>query len=199
MKPNFSLFKRSSPGPLPAAIGIHPDASFHGEWRPYQERVLRELEFHLEDHFLHVVAAPGAGKTVLGLEVIQRLGHHAVILTPRTAIREQWIDTFSTFFLSDTALAAELVSSDIEDQKPLTVLTYQSLVGSRSATTDNKSSVSEAISKLARGMREPNVKTLVLDESHHLTEAWGAEVQTILELVPDLWVVSLTATTALRL
>ena len=36
-----------------------------------EDRVLQELKEHLDDARLHVVAAPGAGKTVLGLEVIR--------------------------------------------------------------------------------------------------------------------------------
>ena len=41
-----------------------PDSilQFNGEWRSYQKRILDDLDFHLRDDKLHVVAAPGAGK-----------------------------------------------------------------------------------------------------------------------------------------
>jgi superfamily II DNA or RNA helicase len=46
---------------------------FKGEWRDYQAGVLEAIDNHLEDGRLHVVAAPGAGKTILGLETVRRL------------------------------------------------------------------------------------------------------------------------------
>ena len=49
------------------------DMKFKYPWRPYQARILKELDEHLEDNKLHVVAAPGSGKTVLGLEAVHRL------------------------------------------------------------------------------------------------------------------------------
>ena len=41
------------------------DMIFKGKWRDYQARILEEMDRHLDDRRLHVVAAPGAGKTVL--------------------------------------------------------------------------------------------------------------------------------------
>ena len=43
---------------------------FNGTWRSYQKRILDDLDFHLRDDKLHVVAAPGAGKTTLGTAII---------------------------------------------------------------------------------------------------------------------------------
>ncbi|MBQ3857959.1 MULTISPECIES: hypothetical protein [Segatella] len=34
---------------------------FNGVWRSYQKRILDDLDFHLRDSKLHIVAAPGAG------------------------------------------------------------------------------------------------------------------------------------------
>ena len=53
---------------------------FNGTWRSYQKRILDDLDFHLRDDKLHVVAAPGAGKTTLGIEVISRLNRPSLIL-----------------------------------------------------------------------------------------------------------------------
>ena len=63
---------------------------FKGNWRIYQQRVLEELEMHFSDKKLHVVAAPGAGKTTLGIEVVRRLGNATLILSPTIVIKNQW-------------------------------------------------------------------------------------------------------------
>ena len=63
---------------------------FKGKWRTYQKRVLDELDKHLDDSRLNVVAAPGAGKTTLGIEVLKRLNNPALILAPTITIKNQW-------------------------------------------------------------------------------------------------------------
>lgn len=75
---------------------------FTGDWRDYQARVLGEMENHFDDKRLHVVAAPGAGKTVLGLEIIRRIGRPALIFSPTVAIREQWLQRLCPLFLADS-------------------------------------------------------------------------------------------------
>ena len=67
---------------------------FKYPWRSYQQRILDELEMHLEDEHLHVIAPPGSGKTVLGLEVMRRLNQATLILAPTVAIRNQWKNRF---------------------------------------------------------------------------------------------------------
>ena len=56
---------------------------FKGTWRDYQERVLSNSEKYLADGKLHIVAAPGSGKTTLGIELIRRLGEPCLILSPQ--------------------------------------------------------------------------------------------------------------------
>ena len=63
---------------------------FSGTWRSYQQKVLDNLQRHLSDEKLHIVAAPGAGKTILGLEVIRRIGKPCLILAPTITIKNQW-------------------------------------------------------------------------------------------------------------
>ena len=60
---------------------------FDGSWRSYQLRILDNLEFHLRDKKLHVVAAPGAGKTTLGIEVISLFLNTDVIVLKQTGRR----------------------------------------------------------------------------------------------------------------
>ena len=74
---------------------------FNGNWRSYQQRILDDLDFHLRDNKLHVVAAPGAGKTTLGIEVIARIGQPALILCPTNTIKTQWKERICSSFLPE--------------------------------------------------------------------------------------------------
>ena len=62
---------------------------FHGTWRSYQARVLQNVSRYLSDDKIHIVAAPGSGKTTLGIELIKRLNANTLILAPSITIREQ--------------------------------------------------------------------------------------------------------------
>ncbi len=62
------------------------DIRFKNSWRKYQQRVLNDLQTHLADKHLHIIAPPGSGKTVLGLEVAIRLNKPTLILAPTIAI-----------------------------------------------------------------------------------------------------------------
>ncbi|MHC4628036.1 MAG: DEAD/DEAH box helicase family protein, partial [Planctomycetota bacterium] len=100
---------------------------FQKTWRPYQARVLSELKEHLDDGHLHIIAAPGSGKTVLGLEVARRLNRATLIFAPTRAIRDQWVERLITLFLDHDPTAAEWISRDVRVPKFLTVSTYQGL------------------------------------------------------------------------
>lgn len=75
------------------------DISFIPPWRRYQRRVLENLDRHLENRHLHLVAPPGSGKTVLGLEVMLRVNKPTIILAPTLTIKEQWLQRFLELFL----------------------------------------------------------------------------------------------------
>ena len=99
---------------------------FKYTWRKYQQRVLESLRDHLADEHLHVIAPPGSGKTVLGLEVAIRINKPTLILAPTIAIRNQWIQRFCELFLQ-TQFVPDWISRDIRDPKFVTVVTYQGL------------------------------------------------------------------------
>ncbi len=88
--------------------------------------MLDDLEDHLTDGHLHVIAPPGSGKTVLGLEVAIRLNKPTLILAPTIAIRNQWIQRFCELFLQTNQIP-EWISRDIRNPKFMTVVTYQGL------------------------------------------------------------------------
>ncbi len=73
------------------------DIQFCYPWRSYQKRVLDELHEHLRNDKLHVVAPPGSGKTVLGIEVILQVNKATLIIAPTLAIRNQWIDRYCSW------------------------------------------------------------------------------------------------------
>ncbi len=102
------------------------DIRFQYPWRKYQQRVLVALEEHLSDRHLHIIAPPGSGKTVLGLEVVLRINQPTLILAPTLAIRNQWIQRFCELFLQ-TYLPPAWISRDIRQPGLLTVVTYQGL------------------------------------------------------------------------
>lgn len=154
---------------------------FKYSWRDYQQRVLDELEFHLKDAHLNIVAPPGSGKTVLGLEVMLRINEPTLILAPTLAIRNQWKDRFIELFLDNQEV--DWISMDIHQPKFLTISTYQGLHASM--VKDEQS--------LIQLLKENNVKTLIVDEAHHLKNEWWKSLNKIKsELSPK--IVALTAT-----
>lgn len=100
--------------------------AFKYPWRKYQQRVLNELQEHLDDRHLHVIAPPGSGKTVLGLEVALRLNKPTLILAPTIAIRNQWVQRFCELFLQ-TDTTPEWISRNIRAPGFMTIVTYQGL------------------------------------------------------------------------
>jgi superfamily II DNA or RNA helicase len=74
-------------------------AQFRGTWRHYQEGCLAAFETDRaagRDKTL-LVAPPGSGKTLVGLEIVHRLGHPALVLCPTQTIQSQWRERQSLF------------------------------------------------------------------------------------------------------
>ncbi|MBW8791448.1 MAG: DEAD/DEAH box helicase family protein, partial [Rhizobium leguminosarum] len=86
------------------------DLAFQGKWRKYQQKILDDLTNLIGDDGLHIVAAPGSGKTVLGLEVMCRLGEATLILAPSKTIRDQWAHRLRTMFLPADLAEPEWIS-----------------------------------------------------------------------------------------
>ena len=100
---------------------------FKGTWRHYQQRVLLNSQKYLEDRKVHIVAAPGSGKTTLGIELIRRLGAPCLILSPSITIRQQWLERITEGFLVEGHQPEELLSNDLRNMKRMTAITYQAL------------------------------------------------------------------------
>ena len=225
--------------------------AFAGTWRGYQKLALAAFEAdrgrgHRQTH---IVAPPGSGKTLLGMELIRRLNERALVLVPNTAVQTQWLGTARTFGAPEGFAAADPAA-------PVACLTYQALCqlddpaaavraeaerrwAADRATTAGTSADDEAREAsswtgeaAARRQREiarimavikreiakspdgqglerllspgararvaelklHGVRTIVLDECHHLASMWGYVVRAALANLADAYVVGLTAT-----
>lgn len=186
---------------------------FNGSWRSYQLRILDNLEFHLRDKKLHVVAAPGAGKTTLGIEVISRLRRPALILCPTNTIKNQWRERICSAFLQEKDYG--LVSTRITKPGHLTVVTYQALLAAFCGQADEdeaqtemqeqEETDSDSISSSTRFRKEKadevinilrtaKVSLLCFDEAHHLRKEWWKALTYLNEQLKPEQTLALTAT-----
>jgi len=190
------------------------DIAFRLSWRPYQQRVLAELNDHLEDNHLHVIAAPGSGKTILGLEVSRVLNQPTLILAPTLAIRDQWVDRFVNFFCTNHREFPTWISKDIRSPGFLTVSTYQGLhsayVGKREKEEEEPEdrfpqewrecndiaprNKNEAKHILIDELKRIDFHTIVVDEAHHLRSEWWKCLIDIKQQLENPTIVALTAT-----
>ena len=179
--------------------------SFKGEWRAYQKRILEKSDSIMADGHIHLVAAPGSGKTTLGIEFIRRNSKPALILVPTVTIRQQWVDRIREAFLDDASLADEMISQNLKQPKTITVATYQALhsainrlEGDAEAedtddVVENEHFDFKDVDIIAL-FKNAFLGTLCLDECHHLRNEWWKSLETFRKSFADINVISLTAT-----
>ncbi|WP_258955891.1 DEAD/DEAH box helicase family protein [Shewanella woodyi] len=178
---------------------------FRHSWRPYQERVLNAIKEHLNDERLHVVAAPGAGKTTLGLEVFRVLEKTTLVLSPTRVIRDQWIERLKDFTGTGDETKLNWVSNSIHDPKVLTSITFQALHAkfAEELNADEDEGVlleeddglkDNEVNSFIKVIEEHKIQILILDEAHHLRAEWWRALEKVCEYFPDIILVSLTAT-----
>lgn len=169
---------------------------FMGKFRDYQKRVLDNADKYLKDGKINIVAAPGSGKTVLGLELICRLGSPCIVLSPTTAIRQQWGERFKELFLEDKDDFTVLFSNDLHNVKLLNSVTYQALYTAiERISTDDDEDIDCSDIDLFGTMKEFGIKTICLDEAHHLKNEWQKALEKFVSaLDKDVKIISLTAT-----
>lgn len=142
---------------------------------------------------------PGAGKTLVGLETGSRwvadgVVDAVVVLSPNTAIQQQWVRQAREHGL-DAAADRDLAAT-------LTSLTYQSVavfdpdaeVGDDAADQPLSAQLHPNGRALLTSLAERGELLLVLDECHHLLEVWGRLLAEVLTLLPRARVLGLTAT-----
>jgi len=235
-----------------AELSVLGTLAFPGTWRGYQQLALEAFEADRKrgEQSTHIVAPPGSGKTLLGMELIRRLGSRALVLAPNTAVQAQWLHTANTFGASPGLAAADPSAA-------IACLTYQSLcqlddpaaairgqaerrwaadrakaTGSSAEEVQREAAtwtgaaqarrqreVAKIMATIRReiakgstpgadldqllgpgaveriaALRASGIKTVVLDECHHLASMWGYVVRAALAQLPDVHVVALTAT-----
>ena len=166
---------------------------FRYSWRKYQKQFLDNLQDYLSDNHLHIVAPPGSGKTVLGLEIMLRINNPTLIVAPTLAIRNQWAQRFRELFLQNDTLP-EWISFDLNKPAFVTLATYQGIHSvikrdAESKTVEKKLN-NDSFLKLIKKLK---IGTLILDEAHHLKNAWWQSIITIKDQLNPI-VVALTAT-----
>lgn len=195
---------------------------FKGSWRNYQKRILDNLDYHLSDEKLHIVAAPGAGKTTLGIEVISRINRPSLILCPTNTIKNQWKDRVCSAFLEENEY--NLVSTDIRKPAYLTVTTYQALLAAfcegaaakekkeeeilenendysveddideKPSMTSSKRFSPQKADEIIKILKKAKISLLCFDEAHHLRKEWWKALMYLMEELEPKQTVALTAT-----
>lgn len=173
------------------------DILFKGTFRDYQQRVLDNSSRFLLDHKINIVAAPGSGKTILGLELIRRLNAPCLIFSPTVTIRQQWGQRFKESFLTEHHNFGDYVSYDLNNIKLINSITYQALHSAMAKIRISSEEETIDYSKidLFKVMIEKNITTICLDEAHHLQNEWQKSLSQFIKKLPHhITIISLTAT-----
>ncbi|MCC3216853.1 DEAD/DEAH box helicase family protein [Chryseobacterium sp. X308] len=172
------------------------NTTFKYDWRTYQKKILDNMDDYLHDNHLHISAPPGSGKTILGLEIMLRLGEPTLIVAPTLAIKNQWIQRFCELFL-DTETIPEWISSDIKKPGILTVTTYQGIHSASGVDEQDEDLIKKtskiSVAEIIKRLEKLKVGTLILDEAHHLKNAWWRSLMELKNKISPT-VVALTAT-----
>ena len=180
---------------------------FKYPWRKYQANVLAELHTHIQDDKLNIVAAPGSGKTILGLEVARRINKNVLILSPTLTIKNQWIERFLTTFVQD-APVPDFISNDIYNLKKFNVATYQGLhfayrrqkIVEETIILEEEESTNAAVKganinyDLIGELIKHEIEVIILDEAHHLRNSWWKSLTAVIGALQGIKLISLTAT-----
>ena len=171
--------------------------SFKGTFREYQQRVLDNSSKFLSDGKINIVAAPGSGKTILGLELIRRLNEPCIIFSPTTTIRQQWGQRFEESFLDNSKNIEDYISYDFNNIKLINSVTYQALHSAinKVKIEDEEENFDYSNIDLFKLIIEKGIKTICLDEAHHLQNEWQKALEILIGgLDKDIKIISLTAT-----
>ena len=191
---------------------FNENIKFKYPWRPYQDRVLKDADKHLSDGKVNIVAAPGSGKTILGLELARRLGKPVIIFAPTVTIKKQWISKFVSTFTGFKEVP-DWISTDIYNLKYFNVVTYQALhyaykkkkIKNEEAEIEETDDLIQDESDLAstetiknydivQEIKNKGITTLVLDEAHHLQAEWWKSLKEVTDKLGEIKIIALTAT-----
>ncbi len=177
---------------------------FKGTLRDYQADIVSRQAEYLQDGKMHIVAAPGSGKTILGLELICRLNQRALVLAPTVTIKQQWGQRFADSFLPDAGQPDDYLSFNLKQPGQITCTTYQGLFA---AYTHGREESEEDLEEddaladytsfdLVSCLKTNNIRTICLDEAHHLRNEWHKALTDVIAALSDqpVTIIALTAT-----
>ena len=184
---------------------------FKYSWRPYQAKVLEEVDKFLDDKRVNIVAAPGSGKTVLGLELARKLGNPVIMLSPTVTIKNQWIDRFVTLFMPEGSEKPDWISDNVYKLSYFNSITYQGLHYAykrkkQKNDIDENETDDEILQEnfdadvdvkeydLINEIKKNKISTIVLDEAHHLKSEWWQSLTSVIKEIENITIISLTAT-----
>ena len=170
---------------------------FKGTFRNYQQRVLDNSDKYLLNGKINIVAAPGSGKTILGLELIKKLNAPTIILSPTTTIKYQWGDRFNDSFLDECENVDDYFSYDLHEITLINSITYQALhsIMNKLPLEEDGVLIDYSDLDIFELVRKYGVKTICLDEAHHLQNEWQKSLEKFVEqLGDDVKIIALTAT-----
>lgn len=190
---------------------------FKYTWRKYQARVLENTKEYVADGKVHIVAAPGSGKTTLGIELIARMRECALVLAPSITIREQWKERIVDGFLLEGLNPDDYISQDLKEPRAITIATYQALHSAmnrykgkidesgnveedKDADDVLKVSASETEEvdysdfDIVKTMKANRIGLVCLDECHHLRSEWWKALEDLKKEMGGFKVIALTAT-----
>ena len=170
---------------------------FKGSFRNYQQRVLDNAGKYLLNGKINIVAAPGSGKTILGLELIKRLNAPTIILSPTSTIKYQWGDRFKGSFLDKNENVDEYFSYDLHEITLINSITYQALhsIMNKLPLEEDGVVIDYSDLDIFELVRKYGVKTICLDEAHHLQNEWQKSLERFVDqLGADVKIIALTAT-----
>ena len=153
---------------------------------------------YLKNNKIHIVAAPGSGKTILGLELIRRLNSPCLVLSPTNTIKFQWRERFEEMFLPKNEKIDDYVSFDLKQIRPITSITYQALhsaVDKVVCEDEDGEIVDYSDIDLLKTMKLNDIKVICVDEAHHLQNEWQKALDKFISsLGQSIKVIALTAT-----
>ena len=80
-------------------MSLYEGVAFKGTLRDYQQRILDNAGQYIAEGKLNIIAPPGSGKTILGLELIRRIGEPCLIISPTEATIAHWGKKLKECFL----------------------------------------------------------------------------------------------------
>ncbi len=173
------------------------NVTFKGTFRDYQKRILDNAEKYLLNKKINIVAAPGSGKTILGLELIRSLNCPAIILSPTTTIKYQWGSRFEGCFLNENENIDDYFSYDLHEITLINSITYQALhsIMNKLSVEEDGVLIDYSDIDIFELVRKYGVKTICLDEAHHLQNEWQKSLEKFIDsLGANVNIIALTAT-----